>query len=208
MTPFKLHGLYGITDTPLMPGEDLLNKVEAALKGGACIIQYRDKTDDHERREQEARALVALCNRYQVPLLVNDDYELAAKIAAPGVHMGQTDGEVAKARALLGEQAIIGVTCHDSLELAIKAEAEGADYVAFGRFFPSNTKPGAKPAPTRLLKEAKEQLKVPICTIGGITLENAPQLIEQGADMIAVVHALFGGEDVTERAKALQQLFG
>lgn len=206
MTQFSLYGLYGITDTPLMPGELLLEKVEASLKGGAKIIQYRDKTEDHPRREQEARALVELCNRYHVPLLVNDDYELAAKVNAPGVHMGQTDGEVSKARSLLGPGAIIGVTCHASLELAIAAEAEGADYVAFGRFFPSSTKPGAKPAPISLLREAKKNLQVPICTIGGITLENAKQLIDEGADMVAVVNALFAGEQVTQQAEAFQQL--
>lgn len=207
MNKLPLYGLYGITDTPLMPGDTLLNKVEAALKGGTKIIQYRDKTDDHSRREQEARALVQLCQRYDAILLVNDDYELAAKVKAPGVHMGQTDGELAKARALLGKDAIIGITCHDSLALALKAEAEGADYVAFGRFFPSNTKPGAQPAPLNLLTEAKQQLSIPVCTIGGITLENANQLISQKADMIAVVHALFAAEDVTARAQAFQQLF-
>ncbi len=201
-----LHGLYAITDTPLMGGR-LLSSVEDALKAGVTLVQYRDKTTDEHRREVEASALQALCSQYGAILLINDDIALAAKVGTKAVHIGQTDGNVAEARTLLGDDAIIGVTCHDSLELAKQAADEGADYVAFGAFFPSSTKPNAIPAPLALLSQAKEELDIPVVAIGGITLNNATDLIEAGADMLAVVSALFAVDDITCRAQEFADLF-
>ncbi|WP_025129280.1 thiamine phosphate synthase [Pseudomonas sp. PH1b] len=204
----KLRGLYAITDSQLLAGK-FLKYVEAALDGGVTLLQYRDKSDDQARRLREAETLLTLCERYKTHLIINDDAELAARIGA-GVHLGQTDGPLTPARALLGRQAIIGATCHAQLPLAEQAAKEGASYVAFGRFFNSNTKPGAPTASLELLDQARASLHLPICVIGGITLDNAAPLVEHGADLLAVVHGLFGAEsaaDVTRRARAFNALF-
>ncbi|WP_286240094.1 thiamine phosphate synthase [Neptuniibacter halophilus] len=204
----NLKGLYGITDSELMPDtETLLRKIEQSLQGGARIIQYRDKSSDLRKRVEQASALNRLCQQYKVPLLINDDAGLAAGIGAAGVHLGQSDGAVSEAREMLGSQAIIGVTCHDSLALAIQAQAEGADYVAFGAFFPSQTKPNAKPAPLELLQQVKAKVQLPIVAIGGISVDNAGQLVTAGADMIAVIHALYGQGKISATARAFQQHF-
>lgn len=206
MTKNNLKGLYVITDD-LLSGEHLLTHVQQALAGGARLVQYRSKTGSEAAREHTARAVLELCRAQRVPLLINDDVELAAKIGANGVHLGQDDGRVSAARQRLGNGAIIGVTCHDSLELAQNAEAEGASYVAFGRFFDSNTKPEAPPADLNILREAKEVLDIPICAIGGITPDNAPALLEAGADMLAVIHGVFGQQDVRTAAGIYARLF-
>lgn len=204
----KLRGLYAITDSELLKGR-LLPYVEAALKGGATLLQYRDKSTDEARRLREAEALRELCNRYGAALIINDDAELAARLGV-GLHLGQTDGSLSAARALLGRQAIIGGTCHAQLELAEAAAKEGASYVAFGRFFNSNTKPGAPAATVELLDAAKSRVSLPIVAIGGVTLDNAPQLIAHGASMVAVIHGLFGADSAAEverRARAFSDLF-
>ena len=204
----KLSGLYAITDHQLMPDKaSLLQQVETSLLGGARVIQYRDKSNDKSRRFDEATALLALCRRYQTPLLINDDVALAAEIGADGVHLGQSDGAVTQARALLGPTAIIGVTCHSSLDLALEAQKAGADYVAFGAFFPSKPKPNAKPAPMSLLNSAKGNLHLPIVAIGGISMDNAEQIIAAGADMVAVIHALFAQDDIQTTASRFAGLF-
>ena len=204
----KLRGLYAITDSQLLAGR-FLSHVEAALEGGVCLLQYRDKSDDAARRLREAEGLLKLCERYGTQLLINDDAELAARLGV-GVHLGQTDGPLTPARALLGRQAIIGSTCHASLELAAQAASEGASYVAFGRFFKSATKPGAPAANIDLLEQARAQVKLPIAVIGGITLDNAAPLVAHGADLLAVIHGLFGADsaqEVTRRARAFNALF-
>lgn len=204
----KLRGLYAITDSQLLAGK-FLKYVEAALEGGVTLLQYRDKSDDQARRLREAETLLTLCERYKTRLIINDDAELAARIGA-GVHLGQSDGPLTPARALLGRQAIIGSTCHDQLPLAEQAAKEGASYVAFGRFFNSTTKPGAPTASLELLNQARASLHLPICVIGGITLENAAPLVNHGADLLAVVHGLFGADsadEVTRRARAFNALF-
>ncbi|WEK31666.1 MAG: thiamine phosphate synthase [Candidatus Pseudomonas phytovorans] len=204
----KLRGLYAITDSQLLAGR-FLSHVEAALEGGVCLLQYRDKSDDAARRLREAEGLLKLCERYGTELLINDDAELAARLGV-GVHLGQTDGPLTPARALLGRQAIIGSTCHASLELAAQAASEGASYVAFGRFFNSVTKPGAPAANVELLEQARAQVKLPIAVIGGITLDNAAPLVAHGADLLAVIHGLFGADsaqEVTRRARAFNALF-
>ena len=204
----KLHGLYAITDSQLLAGK-LLPYVEAALKGGAKLLQYRDKSTDDARRLREAEALRELCNRYGAALIINDDAELAARLGV-GLHLGQTDGSLSVARALLGRQAIIGGTCHAQLELAEAAAKEGVSYVAFGRFFNSTTKPGAPAANAELLDAAKARINLPIVAIGGVTLDNAPALIAHGASMVAVIHGLFGADSAAEverRARAFSALF-
>ncbi len=207
MKTSDLQGLYAITDSDLMPGNALFTRVEAALKGGAVVVQYRDKSDDQQRRRMEASRLLEICRRYQRPLLINDDIELAAEIGAHGVHIGQSDGSLAEARETLGDSAIIGVTCHDSPALAQQAQAGGADYVAFGAFFPSSSKPGAPSAPISLLHDARQQLRIPVVAIGGIRVDNAGQIITAGADMVAVIHSLFAADDVEATAQAFAGLF-
>ncbi|WP_156152760.1 MULTISPECIES: thiamine phosphate synthase [Pseudomonas] len=205
----RLRGLYAITDSQLLAGGKLLPYVEAALAGGARVLQYRDKSGDEARRLREAEALRSLCERYGAALIINDDAELAARLGV-GLHLGQEDGSLAVARALLGRQAIIGGTCHARLELAEQAAREGASYVAFGRFFNSHTKPGAPAATAELLASAKACVQLPIVAIGGIDLHNAAPLIERGASMLAVIHALFAADSAAEverRARAFSALF-
>ncbi|WP_286786122.1 MULTISPECIES: thiamine phosphate synthase [Pseudomonas] len=205
----KLRGLYAITDSQLLAGGKLLPYVEAALKGGARLLQYRDKSSDDARRLREAEALRELCARHGAQLIINDDAELAARLGV-GLHLGQGDGSLAAARALLGRKAIIGATCHARLDLAEQAIREGASYVAFGRFFDSNTKPGAPAASLELLAQARQLAGLPIVAIGGVTLDNAPSLIAHGANLVAVIHALFSAENAAEverRAHAFSALF-
>ncbi|GBL53763.1 thiamine-phosphate pyrophosphorylase [Pseudomonas citronellolis] len=206
----KLRGLYAITDSKLLADGRLLPYVEAALRGGARLLQYRDKSSDESRRLREAEALRELCERHGATLIINDDAELAARLGV-SVHLGQTDGSLAAARALLGRQAIIGATCHGNLQLADQAVAEGADYVAFGRFFQSLTKPGASEASPELLEQARARFaNVPLVAIGGVSLDNAPELIGRGADLLAVINALFAADtpaEVERRARAFAALF-
>lgn len=199
-------GLYAITPG-LVATEALLDAVEAAIGGGAVWIQYRNKTTAFEDRKRQAQALCQLCHRYRVPLIVNDDPRLAWDIGADGVHLGQDDSPYEEARALLGPQAILGVSCYNSLDRAVSAQRIGADYVAFGRFFPSKTKPEAKQAPLALLHEARRQLSIPIVAIGGITPENGGALIEAGADLLAVIEGVFGQPDLEVAARRYTELF-
>ena len=197
-------GLYAITDGPRA---DLLAACEAALDGGAVLLQYRDKTRDAERRLGEARALAALCASRGVPLIVNDDVALAAAAGAAGVHLGEDDADLAEARARLGANAILGVSCYDSLKRARAFAAAGADYLAFGTFHPSPTKPGARKATLSLLRQAKS-LGLPLVAIGGITPENGRAIVEAGADYLAAISAVFGTTEVRAAARAFAALFG
>lgn len=197
-------GLYAITPG-LVATEALLDAVEAAIRGGAVWIQYR--TAAFEDRKRQAQALCQLCHRCRVPLIINDDPRLAWDIGADGVHLGQDDPHYEEARALLGPQAILGVSCYNSLDRAVSAQRIGANYVAFGRFFPSKTKPEAKQAPLALLHEARRQLSIPIVAIGGITPENGGALIEAGADLLAVIEGVFGQPDLEAAARRYTELF-
>jgi thiamine-phosphate pyrophosphorylase len=191
-----------------MPAEKLISGVTAALKGGCEWVQYRDKSNHAEKRFADAKKLLGLCNDYNARLIINDDVELAHAIKAHGVHLGQGDASIKTARAFLGEDAIIGVTCHDSLTLAEKAIADGATYIAFGRFFTSTTKPEAQSAPLSLLQEARKNFPTTmIAAIGGITLNNAKSVVDAGADLIAVCHGLFAAEDIETQTKLLMNLF-
>ncbi len=174
--------------------------MELALEGGAAAVQYRDKSGDAALRHEQASELLVLCHRHRVPLIVNDDVRLADLVGADGVHLGKDDGSVPHARLILGPDAIIGVSCYADLGRALEAEKEGADYVAFGSFFPSATKPGAPPAPPALLTEAKRRLSLPVTAIGGITPDNFGILVSAGADAVAVISALFEAEDIRTTA--------
>ena len=200
-----LHGLYAITDPHLTPGAALLPACEEALSAGLRWLQYRNKQADAGTRLAEARALARLCRTYGAHLLINDDPALAREAGADGVHIGQQDGGVSRARALLGPNALIGVTCHGDISLARQAVAEGADYVAFGRFFPSQTKPQAPAAPLSVLAQART-LDVPVVAIGGVNPDNAPQLLTAGADAVAVIHGVFGQSDITTAVRRFLSL--
>ncbi|MDH3870856.1 MAG: thiamine phosphate synthase, partial [Gammaproteobacteria bacterium] len=175
------HGLYAVTDSRLIPADELTTRVAQAIAGGAAVIQYREKLKARDVRQQEAAALQALCRERGVPLIINDDIELAARVGAAGVHLGREDASIAQARERLGPHALVGVSCYNRIERALKAAAAGTSYVAFGRFFPSATKPGAKQAETILLEQARALLDLPVVAIGGITPENAACLIAAGA---------------------------
>jgi thiamine-phosphate pyrophosphorylase len=203
----RLKGLYAITDRALADEGGVLHQAEQALAGGARLIQYRDKGEDQARRLQEARSLLQLCRRYSVPLIINDDLELAAAVGADGIHLGKDDPEISPARERLGPEAVIGVSCYNRLDLATSAQARGADYVAFGRFFSSNTKPLAVQADVRLLREARPLLQIPVVAIGGITPENGGPLVAAGADMLAVIHGLFGQSDIRAACERFTTLF-
>jgi thiamine-phosphate pyrophosphorylase len=171
------------------------------------VIQYRDKGNDRDRRLTEAIFLQELCRAADALLIVNDDVELAAAIGADGVHVGRDDTHPREARRRLGSRALIGVSCYNRIEHAREAQAIGVDYVAFGRFFPSRTKPGARAADLDLLRRARRVLDLPLVAIGGITPENGAPLIAAGADMLAVVDGVFGADDVRAAARALNELF-
>ena len=202
-----LKGLYAITDGSLTPGPALVPAVEAAIRGGARLVQYRDKSADAARRRQEAAALAVLCRGHGVTFIVNDDVELALDCGADGVHLGREDAALASARVRLGPRTLIGVSCYDSLEAAVSAAHGGADYIAFGSFYASGTKPGAVRAPLELLTEARRALSIPVCAIGGITPENGVRLVNAGADMLAVIRGLFAAPDVAKAARAYAALF-
>lgn len=202
----QVSGLYAIT--PEEPDTGILaEKVCQALAGGARIIQYRNKSSHRSLHITQATTLLVLCRKAGVPLIVNDDLELALQIDADGLHVGRGDVGIARARKSLGEGKILGSSCYDSIELAATARREGADYVAFGSIFPSATKPGATRARLSLFDQARELLGLPIVAIGGITPENASSVIDAGADAIAVIGALFESTDITAAARSFERLF-
>jgi thiamine-phosphate pyrophosphorylase len=202
----RIAGLYAVTpdlaDTALM-----LARTQAALAGGARLVQYRNKSADADLRHAQASALLELCRRRSVPLIINDDVELACAIDADGVHVGADDAAVDAARAQISGEKMIGVSCYNDLNRALLAQAQGADYVAFGSFFASSVKPGAAHAPLALLRQARQRIRLPLVAIGGITPDNASALIGAGADAVAVIAALFAAPDVEFAARRFCQLF-
>ena len=193
----KLRGLYAIT--PEGPG--LTQKVRDALKGGITLLQYRSK----QRDVSQAKEIARLARSHGVPFIINDDVELALEVGADGAHLGREDGDLRSARKKLAGK-ILGASCYDRLELARTAVAAGADYIAFGSVFASPTKPHAVRAPLSLFGQA-HTLGVPLAAIGGITLANARQVIDAGADLLAVISDLFDAEDIAARAREYQKLF-
>lgn len=199
-------GVYPITDDAFMnlPGhEEILGEVAGA---GIAMLQFRAKHGDRDEARRQAARLLAICRRHEVPLIVNDDVELCAQIGADGVHLGRADRTIADARSALGARAIIGATCHDSLELARSAQVRGADYVSFGRFFPSVSKPEAPLARLGTLRAAHESLDLPVAAIGGIDRGNANRALAAGADLLAVINAIFGAPDPGAAARELVRI--
>ena len=206
MRSAEISGLYAITPDSL-DTESLSEMVLKALAGGAKLVQYRNKAADILLRRKQVDRLLCICRGYNVPLIINDHLDLALETGADGVHLGQKDVSILQARRLLGDKKIIGISCYNQIELSVKAEDQGANYVAFGAFFPSVTKPDAVTASLELLSMAKLQLHVPIVTIGGITLKNANVLIRFGSRAIAVSNALFGSKDIQLTAKSFAEFF-
>jgi thiamine-phosphate pyrophosphorylase len=201
-----IKGLYAITpDEP--DTARLLSQVEQALRGGARILQYRNKSADASLKLQQASALRELTRQFDTTFIVNDDAVLAAAVGADGVHIGGEDGSVADARSLLGKGGIVGVSCYNRPPLAQEAVRQGADYVAFGAFFPSSVKPGAVCAEVAMLRAARQELAVPIVAIGGITVQNGAQLVQAGADALAVISALWNAPDIAQAAREFDNLF-
>lgn len=205
----KLSGLCAVTlDDPLLPRLSAL--VKAALDGGAPYVQYRNKSATSALRRAQAAEMLRICRAAGAKLIINDDVWLAVEIGADGAHIGRDDapgGSLDAARDALGPKRILGVSCYNEIALGEQAAAAGADYLAFGSVFPSRTKPGAVRAPLELLGEARRRFGLPVAAIGGITLDNAQQVIDAGADMIAVVSDLFDAMDIKKRAETYQRLF-
>jgi len=199
-------GLYVLTPE-LADSGALVARVAAAIAGGAGVVQYRNKLGAAALRREQAHAVRALCRAQRVIFIVNDDVDLAREVAADGVHLGQDDGEMTLARQALGEHAIIGASCYDSLDAAERAVTAGASYIAFGSFFASRVKPQAIRAPLSVLTTAKARWDVPVVAIGGITVANAPTLIAAGADALAVISAVFDEADIAAAAEAFALAF-
>ncbi len=204
-TAMPARGLYAITTA--RSGVPLVDHVADVIDGGARVVQYRDKSRDAAHRRREASALLSVCRKAGVPLIINDDVELAATMGADGVHLGRGDPDPAAARKHLGNHAIIGVSCYNQLARAHQALAVGASYVAFGSFFASPTKPQAVRADIELLKQARRELACPIVAIGGITPANGGALIAAGADFLAVIGGLAGDLPPAQAAGQYAALF-
>jgi thiamine-phosphate pyrophosphorylase len=202
----RLGGLYAVTPD-LADTADLVARVEAALAGGAGAIQYRSKATDAALRYRQAEALARVTLERGALFIVNDDATLGAAVGADGVHLGETDGSVAVARTIIGPERIIGISCYNDFALADAAVAAGADYVAFGSFFPSSVKPDARRADIALLARAGT-LGVPVVAIGGITARNAGNLERAGAHAVAVISAVFDAPDVEAAARAIAGRWG
>jgi thiamine-phosphate pyrophosphorylase len=200
-------GLYAIADSTLHSGAALEQAVSRAIAGGARIIQYRDKSEDADRRRAEATMLVRICRRHSVPMIVNDDVELALLCDADGVHVGRNDTDLLAARSRLGSSAIIGVSCYNRIELAKAAQRNGADYVAFGSMFSSTTKPDATRCEIATVESARGCIHLPIVAIGGITPQNGGILLDAGVDLLAVVRGVFGHDAPGAAARRYAQLF-
>lgn len=200
-------GLYAIADTSILAGNDLFVAVEHVIRAGACAVQYRDKQSSDENRYRDAMTLSDLCRANDIPFIVNDDIQLAKRVFADGVHLGKDDAPLDEARQILGDTAVIGASCYNRLDSAVSAQGNGANYVAFGRFFTSATKPEAVQADTQLLTTASQSLSVPIVAIGGITPQNGSELVIAGADLLAVIAGIFGQANIETAARQYVDIF-
>ncbi|MFV1996714.1 MAG: thiamine phosphate synthase [Acidiferrobacterales bacterium] len=205
-TTGAIHGLYVIADTSIIT-DDWVAAVASAIEGGATIVQYRDKSDDHARRLDEATALRQLCQQYGVPFIINDDVELAHRSGADGVHLGKNDTAIELAQRRLGKESIVGISCYNEISRVRGAIAAGASYIALGCFFPSAVKPDAVRANETLLTQVKREFTVPVVAIGGVTPENGARLIAAGADALAVISGIFGATDIRGAAESYATLF-
>ena len=184
----KINGIYAITPNRSL---NLLQVEQVLVQHRVAILQYRHKTEDIHRKQNEALALRQLCTQHHTLFIVNDDIKLAKKVQADGVHLGKNDDSIANAREALGARAMIGVSCYNALSLALNAQQQGADYVAFGALFPSTTKPEAIPCSLDIIAQARQQLSLPIVGVGGINFDNQQQAIAAGCDAVAMIAALF-----------------
>ena len=203
---FIIRGLYAITPD-MADLNTLIQKTQSAIEGGVFMVQYRSKIHDHDVKMQQCAAILRLCREYEIPCIVNDDVDMCRSLEADGVHLGEKDDNIAEVRRILGEDAIIGSSCYDQLERAKRAQKEGASYVAFGAMYPTSTKPNAPRATIGLLREANSQIQIPIVAIGGITVNNAHDVIETGVDAIAVINSLYESHSIKETAETLSQMF-
>ena len=203
---FIIKGLYAITpDSADL--NTLIQKTQLAIEGGAFMVQYRSKIHDRDVKMQQCAAILRICREYDIPCIVNDDVEMCRVLEADGVHLGENDDNIAEVRRILGEDSIIGSSCYDQLNRAKQAQKEGASYVAFGAVFPTPTKPNAPRATLELLREAKSEIQIPIVAIGGITMNNAHDVIETGIDAIAVITSLYESNSIKETAETFSQMF-
>jgi thiamine-phosphate pyrophosphorylase len=203
---FIIKGLYAITpDSADL--NTLIQKTKSAIEGGAFMVQYRSKIQDRDVKIQQCAAILRLCREYEIPCIVNDDVDMCRILEADGVHLGEKDDNIAEVRHILGEDAIIGSSCYDQLDRAKSAQKEGASYVAFGAMFPTPTKPQAPRATLALLKEAKREIQIPIVAIGGITVNNAHDVIKTGIDAIALINSLYEAKSIKETAETFAKMF-
>jgi len=202
---FPSQGLYAITYTDQQTDVTVINAVTAAIQGGAMAIQYRNKQNPNNIAL--ATQLLTICQAAKIPLIINDNVNLAAQINADGVHLGQTDGNISAAREILGADKIIGVSCYNDVDYAQQASNASADYVAFGRFFSSKSKPLATAASLDSLTQARAKINLPIVAIGGILPENGKQLLQAGATVLAVIAGVFQKENIQTAANKYQKLF-
>jgi thiamine-phosphate pyrophosphorylase len=203
---FIIKGLYAITpDSADL--NTLIQKTQLAIEGGAFMVQYRSKIQDRDVKMQQCAAILRLCRDYKIPCIVNDDVDMCRILEADGVHLGEKDDNIAEVRRILGEDAIIGSSCYDQLNRAKQAQKEGASYVAFGAMFETSTKPNAPRATLELLREAKSQIQIPIVAIGGITVNNAHDVIKTGIDAIAVITSLFEAKTIKGTAETFVKMF-
>lgn len=205
--PHFASGVYAITDCTTFSAQELLTRTGQILAAGVAALQYRNKTSSFDEKLAEASAIRSLCTKHATPFIINDDVDLAVSISADGVHLGMDDLNCADARARLQDDAIIGISCYDDLESAICAQESGADYVAFGAFFPTATKTPRATADLDLLHRARRVLQIPVVAIGGITPENARPLLNAGADILAVVKSLYGNADPAQVLLRFNRLF-
>ena len=203
---FIIKGLYAITpDSADL--NTLIQKTQLAIEGGAFMVQYRSKIQDRDVKMQQCAAILRLCRDYKIPCIVNDEVDMCRILEADGVHLGEKDDNIAEVRRILGEDAIIGSSCYDQLNRAKQAQKEGASYVAFGAMFETSAKPNAPRATLELLREAKSQIQIPIVAIGGITVNNAHDVIKTGIDAIAVITSLYDAKTIKETAETFVKMF-
>lgn len=207
MKPVPAKGLYAITDCVNLTTAQMLEKSEIILRSGATILQYRNKHDEHTASKSAALALKNLCDQYNVPLVINDDVDLALAINADGVHLGRDDCDLVHAIERTGNKLIIGVSCYNELDRALAAAKSGASYIAFGAFFPTRTKNDTSKATPDLIRQAKQKLKIPVVAIGGITPENGKELIDAGADFLAVISGVYASADPEHAVHSYLRLF-
>lgn len=204
--PNKLSGIYAITDEVLTPKETVVSQVQRALENGARIIQFRDKHSSDEEVEDICKQMQALCTKSDATFIIDDRAALVKKIGADGLHIGKDDIPLSQAREIVGDNRIIGVSCYGSIHKARKAQESGADYVAFGSVFASPTKPHSNVIDLEVIKEAKEQLEVPVCVIGGIYSENIAKLMPYKPDMISMVSGVFGSDAIEENLSNIKNI--